>query len=230
MSDSKKVMQDMLANAVHFGHKTSKWNPKMSPYLHSSRNGVHIFDLNKTYKGLQAATDFITTAVGQNKNILLVSTKQQAAPIIKEVAEKTDMPYVINKWIPGLLTNFKTIRSRVNHLKKLKDEQESGEFEKYTKKEAGKFKKQIDKLETALGGVVNLEKTPNLVFIVDAVRDRIAVKEAKKIGATVIAIVDSNADPRDVDFPIPGNDDAIKSIRFFLDIIAESIQKAKKKN
>jgi small subunit ribosomal protein S2 len=228
MSDQKTIMRDMLANAVHFGHKSSKWNPKMAPFLFTKRNGVHVFDLNKTYEGLNKATDFLKEAVKQGQTVLFVSTKQQAMTLIREEAEKCGMPYVTSKWIPGLLTNFKTIRARVRHMQKLKADRESGEFEKYTKKEALKFDKEIQKLENALGGVESLDKLPKIVFILDLVRDRIAAQEAKKIGATVVAVADSNSDPEGVDYVIPGNDDAIKSIHYLVSAVSTAIQDGKK--
>lgn len=229
MSNQKTLMRDMLANAVHFGHKTSKWNPKMAPFLFDKRNGVHVFDLNKTYQGLNAATEFLQSAAAQGKTVLFVSTKQQAEGIIKNAAGQCGMPYVTEKWIPGLLTNFKTIRDRVKFMRKLREERDNGEFEKYTKKEALNFSKQIEKLEKGLGGVENLEKRPDIVFVLDVVRDNIAVKEANKIGATVVAICDSNADPSGVDYPIPGNDDALKSITFLVDHLSQAIQGGAKK-
>lgn len=228
MTNQKTTIQNMLAAAVHFGHSSSKWNPKMAPYLHGKKNGVHIFDLNKSYTGLVAATEFLKTAAGQNKTILFVSTKQQATGLVQKAAEDCNMPYVTSKWIPGLLTNFKTIKTRVKHMKQLKDDKESGEFEKYTKKEASNMDKQINKLESALGGVADLEKTPHIVFVVDVVRDKIAVKEAKKIGATVVAIADSNANPEGIDYLIPGNDDSVKSIEFLLTEVVEAIKAGSK--
>ncbi len=229
MSNQKATMQDMLANAVHFGHKTSKWNPKMTPYLYDKRNGVHVFDLNKTYTGLMAAIEFLQTAASQGKTILFVSTKQQAEGVIKEAANKCGMPYVTEKWIPGLLTNFKTIRGRVKYMQKLRDDREKGDFEKYTKKEAGNLGKQIEKLEKGLGGVEMLEKKPDVVFVLDVVRDNISVKEANKIGATVVAVCDSNADPSGVQYPIPGNDDALKSITYLVGMLSDAIQAGAKK-
>lgn len=229
MSDQKTLMREMLANAVHFGHKTAKWNPKMAPYLFEKRNGVHIFDLNKTYQGLMAATEFLEAAAAQNKSILLVSTKPQSKVLLKEVAESSSMPYVNSKWIPGLLTNFKTIRSRVKYLQNLKNEKETGEFEKYTKKEASNLNKQIEKLEKALGGVASLERLPDVVFVMDCVRDHIAVEEALKMKCTVVAVVDSNADPDGIAYVIPGNDDAVKSIEFFLKTIGTAIQNGSRK-
>ena len=228
MSDQKTLMRDMLAHAVHFGHRTAKWNPKMAPYLHDKKNGVHIFDLNKTYTGLMAAKEFLTAASAQGKTILFVSTKKQAIAPVKEAAERCGMPYVTSKWIPGLLTNFKTIRARVDYMQKIKEEQENGEFDKYTKKEASKLMKQIDKLEAALGGVATLERRPDIVFILDVCRDKIAVTEANTVGSKVVAITDSNANPDGVDYPIPGNDDAIKAIEFFLGHIVEAIEAGQK--
>lgn len=222
-------MQDMLEHAVHFGHKTTKWNPKMSSYLYGKLNGVHIFDLNKTYQCLKAAMEFLEAAVAQGRTVLFVSTKPQATSLIKEEAEKCRMPYVISKWIPGLLTNFKTIRTRVKYLQDLKTQKEAGGFEKYTKKEAANFEKQIEKLEKALGGVLSLEKIPDIVLVLDCVRDRIAVREAQKVKSTVVAVVDSNADPDGITYVIPGNDDAIKSIQFLVIALSSAIQNGLKK-
>jgi len=223
MSDQKTLMREMLANAVHFGHKTAKWNPKMAPYLFDKRNGVHVFDLNQTYNGLVAAEEFLRAVAAQGKTILFVSTKPQSTHLIHEEAVKCGMPYVTSKWIPGILTNFKTIRSRVKYMLALKDEREAGGFEKYTKKEAGKFSKEIEKLENALGGVANMEKLPDVIFVLDCLRDKIAVKEAKKMHVTVVGIVDSNADPDGVTYVIPGNDDAIKAITFFIKHLGQAI-------
>ncbi|MFA4814542.1 MAG: 30S ribosomal protein S2 [Candidatus Gracilibacteria bacterium] len=224
MSDQKTLMREMLASAVHFGHRTTKWNPKMAPYLFDKRNGVHIFDLNKTYQGLMAATEFLEAAATQGKIVLFVSTKPQSTVLLKEVAESCSMPYVTSKWIPGLLTNFKTIRSRVKYLQGLKEQKETGEFDKYTKKEASQLNKQIEKLEKALGGVASLERLPDIVFVLDCVRDRIAVQEAQKMKCTVVAVVDTNADPDGIAYVIPGNDDAVKSIQFLLNQIGTAVQ------
>lgn len=224
MSDQKTVMKEMLANAVHFGHKTAKWNPKMAPYLYGKRNEVHIFDLNKTYEGLNKATEFLEAVTAQGKTVLFVSTKPQATRLLKEEAEKSGMPYVISKWIPGLLTNFKTIRARVKYMLDLKNQKLTGEFEKYTKKEASELNKQIEKLEKALGGVANLEKVPDVVLVLDCVRDVIAVQEAQKMKCTVVAVVDSNANPDGIAYVIPANDDAIKSIQFLLTALSTAVQ------
>ncbi len=227
MSDQKTQMREMLANAVHFGHKSTKWNPKMAPYLYGVRDGVHIFDLNKTFVGLGEAKNFLKLACSQGKTVLMVSTKQQCADLLQSKAEECKMPYVTKRWIPGLLTNFKTVRARVKYMQKLRDERDNGGFDKYTKKEALEFGKEIEKLEYALSGVEHMERTPDIVFVVDVCRDKIAVQEAKKIGAKVVAIVDSNSDPDNVDLIIPGNDDAIKSITFFVNEIADAIKEGK---
>lgn len=216
MSDQKNVMKEMLANAVHFGHRTAKWNPKMAPYLFGKRNGVHVFDLNQTYQGLMEAKEFLTAVGQQGKTVLFVSTKPQATKLIQETAEKSGMPFVTSKWIPGLLTNFKTIRSRVKYMLDLKTERENGGFDKYTKKEVVGFNKQIEKLENALGGVANLERLPDVVFVLDCHRDVIAVQEARKMKITVVGVVDSNADPDGIKYVVPGNDDAIKSINYLV--------------
>lgn len=229
MSDQKTAMRDMLAHAVHFGHKTTRWNPKMAPYLYDKRNGVHIFDLNQSYQALERAMEFLEAAATQGKTVLFVSTKPQATALIKAEADRCDMPYVISKWIPGLLTNFKTIHSRVKYFLGLKAQKESGEFEKYTKKEAADFNKQIEKLEKALGGVAKMDRLPDVVFVLDCVRDHIAVQEALKMHITVVAVVDSNADPDGIAYVIPGNDDAIKSIHYFVTHLSEAVQNGRKK-
>lgn len=228
MTDQKTIMREMLANAVHFGHKTAKWNPKMASYLYDKRNGVHVFDLNQTYQGLVEAMDFLKDACSKGQEVLFVSTKLQSKVLIQEAAQKCGMPYVNSKWIPGLLTNFNTVKTRIKYLKKLKEDQESGEFEKYTKKEAQALKKQIEKLEAALGGVADLEKPPKVIFVADVVRDKIAIEEAIKIGTKVVAIVDSNANPDGIDYVIPGNDDAIKSLTYLITKISEAIQEGSK--
>jgi small subunit ribosomal protein S2 len=230
MSDQKTVMREMLANAVHFGHRSSKWDPKMAQYLHGKKNGVHIFDLNKTYRGLDAATEFLTAACAAGKKVLFVSTKQQATAIVREQAERCGMPFVTKKWIPGLLTNFKTIRTRVRYMQKLKEDQASGDFSKYTKKEAGNLGKTIIKLEEALGGVANLDKVPDIVFVLDVCRDEIAALEAKKLGITVVAVCDSNANPSGIDYVIPANDDALKSISYLMKAIGDAVEAGAKKS
>ena len=214
--DPNAELQKMLEMAVHFGHYTNKWNPKMKKYIYSSRKGVHIIDLHKTLAKLDKALVYLQELKKQGKVILFVSTKQQANPVVTKTAMDVKMPYVTFKWIPGLITNFSTVAKRISYLRKLRLMKTEGEFAKYTKKEVSKFEKEILSLEQSLGGVENLNSTPDCIFVVDVVRDNIAVKEANKMGIPVVAIVDSNADPDCVTFPIPGNDDAVKSLTYFL--------------
>jgi small subunit ribosomal protein S2 len=226
-TSSKVDIKEMLDAAVHFGHKTQKWNPKMKSYLFSVRNGIHIFDLQKTKDKLEQAIDFVKRTVSGGKNILFVSTKPQAAHLILDAAENCKMPYVIHKWMGGLLTNFSTIKQRIRYLKSLKEQEKNGEFEKYTKKEASELRKTIEKLESALGGVRDLESLPDAVFVADVVRDRIAVKEAIKMKIPVIGITDSNADPDGINYCIPGNDDAVKSLTYLIQKVKYGILEGK---
>lgn len=212
----KDDVKDMLEAAVHFGHKTQKWNPNMKKYIYGSKNGIHIFDLYKTMEMLEKATAYLNESVKTGKKVLIVCTKPQASTIIEDLGKDTNMPYVSKKWMGGLLTNFSTMKQRIKYYQKLFKEEKEGEFSKYTKKEAAQLKKTIAKLENALGGVRDMDKLPDVVFVGDAVRDRIAINEANKLKIPVVAIVDTNADPTGVDYPIPGNDDAIKSLTYLL--------------
>lgn len=223
MNTTANELKEMLKNAVHFGHATAKWNPKMKPFIYGEKQGIHVFDLNKTYEALQKALDFLRKSSKAGKTILFVSTKQQATNIVRESAITCKMPYVTQKWVAGLLTNFKTIKQRIKYLKKLKEEAGSGGFEKYTKKEASSLRKTINKLETSLGGVQELDKAPDILLVLDVHRDKIAVKEAAKKGITIVGITDSNADPSEIDYPIPANDDAIKSLKYLMDKIQSAI-------
>jgi small subunit ribosomal protein S2 len=222
-------LKEMLESAVHFGHKTQKWNPKMRRYLYGAKNGIHIFDLQKTQESLQKAVDFLQHNAASGKVILMVSTKPQASHLITDAARETKQPFVVNKWMGGLLTNFSTMKQRIRYFKKLRDEEKTGEFEKYTKKEASELRKTIEKLEMTLGGVRDLERLPDVVFVADAVRDRIAIKEANKMKVPVVAIVDSNADPDGIAYPIPGNDDAIKSLTYLIQAVKNGILEGKGK-
>jgi small subunit ribosomal protein S2 len=226
---SQVELKEMLSNAVHFGHQTHKWNPKMQPYLYGIRDGIHIFDLQKTFDQLQNAMSFIQKTIAEGKKVLFVSTKQQAASIVEATAKKCNMPYVTNKWIGGLLTNYSTVKKRIKYYLDLQEKEASGDFDKYTKKEASKFKKDLDKLGIAFGGLKGLKKAPDAIFVIDCVRDNIAINEAKKLNIPIIAITDSNADPDMVDYPIPGNDDAVKSLKYFLSKIEDSILNAQSK-
>lgn len=223
----KEKLQTMLKKAVHFGHRSFKWNPKMAPFLYGIHNGIHIIDLRKSVVSLEIAREKVSSLIKEGKTILMVSTKPQASNLIKESAERCGMPYVTQKWMSGLLTNYDTIKKRIQYLKKLKEDEKSGEFEKYTKKEALNLRKTIAKLEKALGGVASMSSLPHAVFIADIVKDKIAVKEAKKLGIPTIGIVDSNADPYSVDIAIPGNDDAILSLEYLIGQIEEVIVESK---
>ncbi len=225
--DTKVDIKEMLEAAVHFGHKTQKWNPKMKKFIYTSKNGIHIFDLEKTKAALEKAVEFVQKSASSGKTVLFVSTKPQSAHLVIEAAEACRMPYVIHKWMGGLLTNFSTIKQRIRYLKNLKDQEKNGEFEKYTKKEASELRKTIDKLESALGGVRDLDALPDLVFVVDALRDRIAVNEANKMKIPVVGIVDSNADPDGIQYPIPGNDDAVKSLTYLIQKVKYGILEGK---
>ena len=223
-------LKDMAASAVHFGHPTSRWNPKMKPYIYGSRHGIHIFDLKKTAELLVSALDFLANASRANKTILFVGTKQQCHPKLTDIKKNTKMPIVTDKWIPGLLTNFKTIKSRIKYFKQLKDDDRTGTLEKYTKKEQMKLRKKIQDLSASLSGVEDMENTPDVLFVIDIVRDHIPVMEARRLKIPVVAIIDSNSDPDLVDFPIPANDDAIKSIEYILNLAEEAITSKMKKN
>jgi small subunit ribosomal protein S2 len=225
---AKYDMKEMLESAVHFGHKTQKWNPKMRKYIYGSKNGIHIFDLQKTQDCLVKALDFLKVTAGGGKTILMVSTKPQAAQMVVEAANETKTPYVVHKWMGGLLTNWSTMRQRIRYYRSLKEQEKTGGFEKYTKKEAAGLRKTIDKLETALGGVSSLERLPDVVFVADALRDRIAIKEANKMKIPVVAIVDTNADPDGVAYPIPGNDDAVKSLTYLISAVKDAILEGRK--
>ena len=215
-------IRQLLEAGVHFGHHTRRWNPKMKSFIYGSKNGVHIIDLDKTALYLDRAMEFIKLMVGQGKSIMLVSTKPQASKLIMDAARGSSMPYVINKWIPGLVTNFSTIKKRIKYFNDLYNSEKSGELEKYTKKEISKFKKELIKLDDAFGGVRDLDKLPQMIFVADVIRDKIVVKEANKMKIPVIAIVDSNADPNGIDYLIPANDDASKSIKIISKAITDA--------
>lgn len=226
---SKNIVKEMMDAAMHFGHQTQRWNPKMKPYLYGSKNGIHIFDLEKTAALLDKAMEFLKQTSASGRTIMLASTKPQAARLIMEASKEAHLPYVVNKWMPGLFTNFTTIKKRIKYFNDLYEQEKSGELEKYTKKEQARFKKELIKLQDAFGGVRELDKLPAVVFVADVVRDRIIVKEANKMKIMVVAITDSNSDPDGVDFPIPANDDAISSLTFVVNKLRSSLSEAKGK-
>jgi small subunit ribosomal protein S2 len=221
-------LKEMAKNAVHFGHPTYKWNPKMKQFIYGAKQGIHIFDLKKTAKSLLVALDFLANAARAKKTILFVGTKQQCHAALVEIKKATKMPIVTDKWIPGLLTNFRTIKKRINYFKQLKEDDKTGALQKYTKKEQTQLRKKIQDLSSSLSGVEEMEDLPDIVFVTDIVRDHIPVKEARRLNIPVIGIVDSNADPDMVDLPIPANDDAIKSIEYILNLAKEAIVSAHK--
>lgn len=216
------TMKQLLEAGVHFGHQTRRWNPKMKPYIFGARNGIHIIDLQKTVRLFKIAYDFTSKIVADGYSVLFVGTKKQARDSIIEESERCGMFYVVNRWLGGTLTNFQTIKKSIARLKELEAMQEDGSINRYTKKEALKLEKERMKLEKNLGGFKNMDSLPGAVFVVDPKKEKIAVKEARKLKIPVIAIVDSNCDPDDVDFIIPGNDDAIRAIRLISSKIADA--------
>ncbi|MFA6991990.1 MAG: 30S ribosomal protein S2 [Candidatus Gracilibacteria bacterium] len=218
----KQDLKEMFDNAVHIGHRTHKWNPKMKKFIYGEVNGIHVIDLEKTAECLEKALDFLERLSKEGKKVLFVSTKPQSIKLIEDTAKTVKMPYVVTKWIPGLLTNFATIKTRIKYLTDLKEQERSGDFAKYTKKEASKLKKVIDKLQAALGGVENMTAMPDALFLVDSCRDAIVVKEGRKIHIPVVSIVDTNADPSVISYPIPANDDAIKSLAYIMNKVKGS--------
>lgn len=222
-------LKELLEAGAHFGHQTRRWNPKMKQYIYGVRGGVHIIDLTKTAPLLEEATKFAKQTAAQGGSILFVGTKRQASPVVKEIAEAHGLPYVTERWLGGMLTNFRTIRSRVARLKKLEAGLESGDFaSKYNKKEVLDFTNEVAALNRIFSGIKHMDGLPSAIFVVDAPTESIAVAEARKLGIAVIAIADTNADPDTMDYPIPGNDDAIRSVRAFTTAIAEAASEGAK--
>ena len=220
-------MKQLLEAGVHFGHQTRRWNPKMAEYIFTERNGIYIIDLQKTVKKLDEAYKFVHDVAADGGEIIFVGTKKQAQESIKEEAERCDMPYVNARWLGGMLTNFKTIRGRVARLAQLKAMAEDGTFDMLPKKEVAGLELEIEKLEKYLGGITEMKKIPQAMFIVDPRKEKIAVAEAKKLGIPVVAIVDTNCDPDEIDYVIPGNDDAIRAVKLIAGAMADAIISAK---
>ena len=220
-------MKQLLEAGVHFGHQTRRWNPKMAQYIYTERNGIYIIDLQKTVKKLNEAYTFARDIVADGKDILFVGTKKQAQDSVKEEAENCGMPFVNARWLGGMLTNFTTIRRRIARLTQLRKMEEDGTFDLLPKKEVIKLRLEIEKLEKFLGGIKNMNKIPGALFIVDPRKERIAVQEAKKLGIPIIAIVDTNCDPDEIDAVIPGNDDAIRAVKLIASTIAAAVMEAK---
>ena len=216
-------MKQLLEAGVHFGHQTRRWNPKMAEYIYMERNGIYIIDLQKTVKKLEEAYSFVRTLAENGQSILFVGTKKQAQDAVKEEAERVGMYYVNARWLGGMLTNFRTMRTRIDRLAQLRKMEEDGTFAMLPKKEVIKHQAEIEKLEKYLGGVKEMKKIPAALFIVDPRKERNAIAEAKKLGIPVVAIVDTNCDPDEIDYVIPGNDDAIRAIRLIAAAMASAV-------
>jgi small subunit ribosomal protein S2 len=216
-------IKQLLQSGAHFGHKTSRWNPKMAPYIYAKNNGSHIIDLTKTVENLESALIFLENITSTNQQVLIVGTKKQAQPIVQKLADKTKMPYINERWLGGMLTNFSTISKQILHLKNLESQIESGELtQQYSKLEIQRFNEEVENLNKIYGGIKQLNTHPGALFILDVVHDRNAVLEANKLGIKIVGICDSNADPSLIDYPIPANDDSIKT----LETISNYVEKA----
>ena len=217
------AMKQLLEAGVHFGHQTRRWDPKMAEYIFQARNGIHIIDLQKTSKKLDEAYEFIKEQAEEGKTVLFVGTKKQAQECMKEAALKCGMYYVDQRWLGGMLTNFDTIQTRIKRLKDLETMAEDGTFDVLPKKEVILLKKEMEKLERNLGGIKDMDKLPGVIFLVDPKKERIAVLEAKKLNIPVVGLVDTNCNPEEVDYPIPGNDDAIRAVKLIADVMANAV-------
>ena len=220
-------MKQLLEAGVHFGHQTRRWNPKMAEYIFTERNGIYIIDLQKTVKKVEEAYYFVRDIVASGESILFVGTKKQAQDSIKEEAERVGMYYVNARWLGGMMTNFKTIQKRIDRLAQINKMEEEGTFDLLPKKEVINLKAQRDKLEKYLGGIKDMKKLPGALFVVDPRKEKIAIAEAKKLGIPVVAIVDTNCDPEEVDYVIPGNDDAIRAVKLIASTISNAIMEGK---
>jgi small subunit ribosomal protein S2 len=228
-SEIKINTEEMAQAGLHFGHKTSKINPKMTPYLAGIRNSINIIDLEKTAEKMKEALDFIQEIVSEGKILLLVGTKVQVKELLKNTAEECGLPYVSERWLGGTFTNFETIKKRIEYFKDLESKRKSGELEKYTKKEKAIFDREIKGLQMRFGGIKSLNRVPEAIFVSDMKKDILAIREAKAKGVKVIGIADTNVDPNLADYPIPANDDAITSLRYILGKLKEAILNAKPK-
>ncbi len=223
-------IKKLLEAGAHFGHKTSRWHPKMAPFIHSKRAGSHIIDLAQTVSSLENALDFIAETVGEGKQVLFVATKRQAQDIVKQLADDTGMPFVVERWLGGMLTNWPTIGGRIKHLKDLEARMASGELaNKYAKLEVQRFQEEIDHMNGLYGGIKELSGRPGAMVVFDMVHDANAVREARKLNVPIVALVDSNADPSLVTYPVPCNDDAIKAIQLVVDYVKQAVESGKAK-
>jgi len=216
-------MKQLLEAGVHFGHQTRRWNPKMAPYIFTERNGIYIIDLQKTVKKVEECYNFVREVAGEGKSILFVGTKKQAQDAVKEEAIRCDMFFVNERWLGGMLTNFQTIQRRINRLKELENMESRGLFDVLPKKEVLSLRHEMDRLQKFLGGIKNMNKLPGALFIIDPRKERIAVAEARKLGIPIVAIVDTNCDPDEIDYIIPGNDDAIRAVKLLTGKMADAV-------
>ena len=221
------AMKQLLEAGVHFGHQTRRWDPKMAEYIFQARNGIHIIDLQKTSKKLDEAYAFLKEQAEAGKTVLFVGTKKQAQECVKEAAEKSGMYYVDQRWLGGMLTNFRTIESRIARLKAIETMSEDGTFDVLPKKEVIALKKEWEKLEKNLGGIKDMKRIPDAIFVVDPKKERICIKEAQALGITLIGIADTNCDPDELDYVIPGNDDAIRAVKLIVSKMADAVIEAK---
>lgn len=217
------TLTELIDAGVHFGHQSSRWNPKMFPYIYAEQNGIHVIDLVQTARLITHASNYLQRAAKNEKSFLFIGTKRQAASIIADEAKKCNSHYVNNRWLGGILTNWATVQKRVQYLKELNTKEESGEFDRLPKKEAALLRRQHNKLRSNLGGLTEMTQVPDIAIIVDPKREVTAIAECKKLGITVIAILDTNCDPNLVDIPIPANDDAVRSIKLILSILSSAI-------
>ena len=217
------LVRQLLEAGVHFGHQTKRWNPKMKPFIFGRRSGIYIIDLEQTEQRLKSACAFVERLSAGGQQVLFLGTKKQAKPLLKEEAKRCEMPYVVNRWLGGTLTNFQTIKKNLNLLRELRARKADGEFERLSKKEAKRLQRRLDKLEGSFSGLAEMERPPGGLFVVDTKREEIAVREANRLDIPVVAVCDTNADPDLIAYPIPGNDDAIRSIKFITSLIADSI-------
>lgn len=221
-------LQQLLEAGVHFGHQVRRGHPRMRPYIYGARDGVHIIDLTKSDQYLKQAVDFVYNLGKEGKVLLFVGTKKQARPIVEELAKNLKAPYLVERWMGGFLTNFEEIKKNIKLLKEYKEQKEKGELSKYTKKEQLLLQRKMEKLDKDFAGVMDLETLPDAIFVTDAVAENIAVREANRLGIKVVAIADSNCNPAEIDYPIPGNDDAIKSIKILVEAVANAYNEGKK--
>ncbi|HYO10476.1 MAG TPA: 30S ribosomal protein S2 [Tepidisphaeraceae bacterium] len=222
-----ELVKGLVDAGVHFGHRVSRWNPKMQPYIHGKRNMIHLIDVRETMKGLLLAKRLIQQTVASGKDVLIVGTKRQARDVVKAEAERSGMHYVAERWLGGTLTNFRTIRARLNRLDELEKLWETGQIETYSKKMKATLQREMEKIKANLEGIRKMERMPGVMFIIDTRREHIAVKEAKKLGVTTVALIDTDSDPDLIDLPIPGNDDAMKAIEIITRELADAVIEGK---